>query len=132
MKSCHKIEQKTFRKQYFYFLQNRKYYWWKTRTRPLFPNLVPEPLLFINFRYKNKLAGQKFVLVWYPQSRVHNICPGCRPINVPGTLGILDAREGHIFYFLFHEGLHNVCNKDKIGKICACLAPMVEENWNFP
>ena len=53
-------------------------------------------------------------------------------LRYQGTLGIFGAREGHIFSFFFYEGLHNVCNKDKIGQICACLAPMVEKNENFP
>ncbi len=36
-----------------------------------------------------------------------------------------------VIFFLFYfikDNIMTVCNKDKIGQICACLAPMVEEN----
>ncbi len=72
MKSCHKIEQKTFWKQYFYFLWNGKYYWWKTRTRPLFLNLVPEPS---NLRYDDGVHNRYLL----------HIFTGCFPEQVPSA-----------------------------------------------
>ena len=35
------------------------------------------------------------------------------------------------FYFM-KDNTHVVYKKEKIGQICACLAPMIERNKNFP